>query len=124
MHLWYTGMIVYQVVEDFSSNEITTANEERICEESKINRKDDKRPLSDYQNAINNAAGDICGRDPTMLTKKEELLTLAKQQVYESRFQLKKGNQSECCRVKSSVCKAYMWVAYMTCIERAYLFNT
>ena len=85
------GMIVYQVIEDFSSNESTSANEERIREESKIYRKDDKRPLSDYQNAINSAAGDICVRDPTMLAKKGELLALAKEQVYESGFQFKKG---------------------------------
>ena len=85
-----TGMIVYQVIEDFS-NESTSGNEERIREGSKIYRKDDKRPLSDYQKAINSAAGDICVRDPTMLTKKGELLALAKEQVYESRFQFKKG---------------------------------
>ena len=85
-------MIVYQVIEDFS-NESTSANEERICEESKTYQKDDKCPLSDYQKAINSAAGDICRRDPTMLTKKGELLALAKEQVYESRFQFKKGNQ-------------------------------
>ena len=80
-----TGMIVYQVIEDFSSNESTSGNEERIREGSKIYRKDDKRPLSDYQKAINSAAGDICVRDPTMLTKKGELLPLAKEQVYEGK---------------------------------------
>ena len=86
-----TGMIVYQVIEDFSSNESTSAKEERIREDSKIYRKDDKRPLSAYQKAINCAAGNICVRDPTMLTKKGELLALAKEQVYESGFQFKKG---------------------------------
>ena len=86
-----TGMIVYQVIEDFSSNESTSAKEERIREDSKIYRKDDKRPLSAYQKAINSAAGNICVRDPTMLTKKGELLALAKEQVYESGFQFKKG---------------------------------
>ena len=44
-----TGMIVYQVIEDLSSNESTTGNEERIREESKIYWKDDKYPLSGYQ---------------------------------------------------------------------------
>ena len=85
-----TGTIVYQVIEDFSSNESTSENKERIREESKIYWKDDKRSLSDYQKAINGAAGDICMRDPTMLTKKGELLALAKEQVYESGFQFKK----------------------------------
>ena len=92
-----TGMIVYQVIEDFSSNESTSAKEERIREDSKIYRKDDKRPLSAYQKAINSAAGNICVRDPTMLTKKENL-----------DFSSKRGNQGECCSVKFSVCKAYV----------------
>ena len=89
--IYDTGMIVYQVTENFPSNESTSANEDRIHEESKIYRKDDKRSLSDYQKVITSAAGDTCVRDPTMLTKEGELLALAKEQVFESRFQFKKG---------------------------------
>ena len=65
--------------------------DEKIWEEAKLYTKVDKRPLSSFQEAVNKAAGDIYVKDPVMLKKKGDLLVLARQQVYESGFQFKKG---------------------------------
>ncbi len=66
-------------------------DEETIREKAKVYTNVKKRPLSSFQQAVNKAAGNICLKDPIMLTKKGNLLTLARQQVYESGFQFKKG---------------------------------
>jgi len=40
---------------------------------------------------------DICSRDPAMMTKRGQLLELAKQQVYDSGFQFKMGKSRYVC---------------------------
>lgn len=49
-----------------------------------------KEPLSLYKNSINNAAGDICVPNPTMLTKRGNLLEAARVCVDQSGYQYKK----------------------------------
>ena len=63
-----------------------TANE--IREQAKIFKKGS---ISKYQSAVNDAAATICIRNPAMLTKRGELLTLAKRSVDESGFVYRKG---------------------------------
>ena len=57
-----------------------------------IYRRETKRPLSNYQKQINEAAGEIALRDPSILSsKKGRLLEAAKEEVYLSGYAFKKG---------------------------------
>ena len=78
-----------QVIGEVKSK--CVVDKEAIRKKAKVYTKEDKRPLSSFQQAVNKAAGDICVKNPLMLTKKGDLLTLARQQVYESGFHFKKG---------------------------------
>ena len=66
--------------------------DEKIRAQAVIYRKEGKRPLTDYQKQINDAAGDIAVRDPSILArKKSELMEAAKDEVYASGYKFKKG---------------------------------
>ena len=67
--------------------------ESKIRAQAAIYRRQDKRPLTDYQKKINEAAGDIAIQDPSMLTqKKGKLLEAAKDEVYACGYNFKKGH--------------------------------
>jgi hypothetical protein len=67
--------------------------EENIRKQAVIYRKEGKRPLSNYQKQINKAAGDIAVQDPSILARmKSELLNAAKDEVYASGYNFKKGH--------------------------------
>lgn len=59
-------------------------NETEIREKAKIFNKE---PLKPYCQRINDAAGDICVRNPAMLSDKGELCILARWVVHDSGFQ-------------------------------------
>lgn len=59
-----------------------------ICEQAKIFKKE---PISRYHSAINDAAATICLKTPSMLTKRADLLALARKSVDESGFLYTKG---------------------------------
>ena len=63
-----------------------TSNENR--EQAKIYKKES---ISKYQSAVNDAAASICTRNPAMLTKRGELLTLARKSVDEGGYVYGKG---------------------------------
>lgn len=63
-------------------------NDEKIREEAKIYNKE---PLSEYQQQINFAAGEICSKNPNMLVRRGELLEQARKSVDGSGYQYKKG---------------------------------
>ena len=69
--------------------------DEEIREQAKIYRKQDQRPLSDHQRAVNDAAAAICLENPVMLVQWKELLKKAKEQVHSEGFAFKKG-KSRC----------------------------
>ena len=69
----------------------SAVDERKMREKAIVYKKQDKRPLTSFQVAVNKAAGDICVKDPSMLAVKGDLLVLARQQVYDSGFQFKKG---------------------------------
>ena len=50
-----------------------------------------KEPLSDYRQQLNQLAGEICLRDPSLLTRKGELLKLAQKALNEKGYLYKKG---------------------------------
>lgn len=50
-----------------------------------------KEPLSDYRQQLNRLAGEICLRDPSLLTRKGELVKLAQKALNEEGYQYKKG---------------------------------
>lgn len=50
-----------------------------------------KEPLSDYRHQLNRLAGEICLRDPSLLTRKGELVKLAQKALNEEGYQYKKG---------------------------------
>ena len=77
------------MIEDFSAcpeNDSVT-----MREKARIFTKQDRRQLSEYQKAINTAAGEICIRNPTLLVNRGELLNLARDQVHKSGYKFKKG---------------------------------
>ena len=47
--------------------------DEEIVEQAKIYRKQDLRPLSDHQKAVNDAAGAICLENPARLVQRKNL---------------------------------------------------
>ena len=63
-------------------------SETEICQQAKIYKKES---ISRYQSAINDAAAAICLKNPAMLTKRGDLLNLARQSVDESGFVYRKG---------------------------------
>ena len=64
--------------------------EKEIRESAKIYRKENIRPLSDYQKKINDAAGSICIENPAMLKSRARLLSLARD-IVDSDYAFKKG---------------------------------
>lgn len=50
-----------------------------------------KEPLTLYQQRVNDAAGDICVQNPSILTMRGELLEQARKNVDQSGYQYKKG---------------------------------
>ena len=64
--------------------------EKEIRESAKIYRKENIRPLSDYQKKINDSAGSICIENPAMLKSRARLLSLARD-IVDSDYALKKG---------------------------------
>ena len=67
-------------------------SEAKVREQAIIYSKEIKRPLSAYQKQINEFAGDIAVRNPSLLTKRGELLEAARASVYESGYTYKKGH--------------------------------
>ena len=62
----------------------SAVDEKNIREKAMVYKKQDKRPLTSFQIAVNKAAGDICVKDPSMMATRGNLLVLARQQVYDS----------------------------------------
>ena len=67
-------------------------SEAKVREQAIIYNKETKRPLSAYQKQINEFAGDIAARNPSLLTKRGELLQTARAAVYDSGYAYKKGH--------------------------------
>ena len=63
-------------------------NRDKIMREARIYVKE---PLSDYRQQLNRLAGEMCLRDPSLLTKKGELLKLAQKTLNEEGYRYKKG---------------------------------
>jgi hypothetical protein len=62
----------------------------KIKEAAKIYKKEDRRPLSDYQIKINEAAANICIENPSMLHSRARLLHSARD-IVDSNYAFKKG---------------------------------
>ena len=77
-------------------------------EQAKIYRKQDLRPLSDHQKAVNDAAGAICLENPAMLVQRKNLYEQAQERVHKEGFAYKKG-KSRC------VC-VYVLHSYQVCL--------
>ena len=81
-------------------------------EQAKIYRKQDLRPLSDHQKAVNDAAGAICLENPTMLVQRKNLYEQAQERVHKEGFAYKKG-KSRCvymyCTVIRCVCVVWSY---------------
>lgn len=65
-------------------------DEDEVREAAKIYRKESSRPLNEYQKQINEAARDICLKNPTMLRNRARLLEAARE-VVDSTYTFKKG---------------------------------
>lgn len=65
-------------------------DEDEVREAAKIYRKESSRPLNEYQKQINEAAQDICLKNPTMLRNRARLLEAARE-VVDSTYTFKKG---------------------------------
>ena len=64
-------------------------DEDEVREAAKIYRKESSRPLNEYQKQINEAAQDICLKNPTMLRNRAHLE--AAREVVDSTYTVKKG---------------------------------
>lgn len=67
-------------------------SEAKVREQAIIYSKEIKHPLSAYQKQINKFAGDIAVRNPSLLTKRGELLEAVRAAVYESGYTYKNGH--------------------------------
>ena len=68
----------------------TSLDEEEVREAAKIYRKEKRRPLTDYQKQVNDAAQNICMKNPTMLRSRARLLEAARE-IVDSTYSFKKG---------------------------------
>ena len=62
-----------------------------VIEMAKIYKKEENRPLSNYQKAINNTAGEIALRDPSLLARCGDMLNLAREEVQQKGYVYVKG---------------------------------
>ena len=66
--------------------------EDKIRKQALIFSKETKQPLSDYQWKINEAAGVIASCNPSILTRRGEVLEAARIAVYENGYVFRKGH--------------------------------
>lgn len=66
-------------------------DEEQIKSMATIYKKTTCRPLSEYQKRINQAAGEICLKNPGSLQNRQKLLDSAREKIIEEGFQFAKG---------------------------------
>ena len=66
-------------------------SEEDIKEKVVIYRKEKKRPLSQFQKNINEAAVQIALQDPSVLATRKLLLDAAREKVIDDGYKFKKG---------------------------------
>ena len=65
-------------------------SDEKIREMAIIYKKESKRPLTSYQRRINEAAQELCIKNPGLLHKRKLLMEVARQKILEG-FQFVKG---------------------------------
>ena len=64
---------------------------EKIREMAIIYKKESKRPLTSYQRRINEAAQELCIKNPGLLHKRKLLMEEARQKILDEGFQFVKG---------------------------------
>ena len=71
--------------------ELNPVKKQRLLEQAKIYKKEASRPLSRYFKQINEAAGELVLGDPSLLTRRGDLLDLSRSRVYQEGYNFVKG---------------------------------
>lgn len=75
----------------FLSQDLALNDPQKVVEMAKIYKKESSRPLSNYQKMINQVAGELAVKDPSLLTRRGELLDLSRAEVQQRGYQYVKG---------------------------------